>query len=391
MSTTVSGKKKYRNVGYLFSRGGNLAGIDVTRVTHLNIAFGLIYNEEYKEIGPENAPVAVPADFGPGKQHTIYLPPAGAEILSQVDELKAQNPDLKILLSVGGWGARGFSDAAATEEGRKRFARSGREIIDQFGLQGIDLDWEYPVDGGGGIIKARPEDKQNFTLLLQEVREAIGEDKILSIAGAAMVEFTGSSTRPDDGRWTEFDKIIPILDYINLMTYDFQFGSNYFGSALYWPEDWPPRDEIEGYWVSKAVENYLSHGCPADKINLGLAFAAPIPQVVRESPRWREIEKKLKAAGWYDSQEPPLKKVQDLLEDKNGFTKEWDRGARMAYIATEIEGQKQLVLSYIEPRGIREKLNYVKERGLGGAMFWELGADYDNSLVAQIAEELFIV
>ncbi len=126
-------------------------------------------------------------------------------------------------------------------------------------------------------------------------------------------------------------------------------------------------------------------------INLGFALAAPIPQVVRESPRWREIEKKLKAAGWYDSQEPPLKKVQDLLEDKNGFTKEWDRGARMAYIATEIEGQKQFVLSYIEPRGIREKLNYVKERGLGGAMFWELGADYDNSLVAQIAEELFMV
>ncbi|HPT64056.1 MAG TPA: glycosyl hydrolase family 18 protein [Candidatus Atribacteria bacterium] len=391
MSTKVSEKERYRNVGYLFSRGCSLPKIDVTKVTHLNIAFGLIYNEEYKEIGPEkNSHVAVPADFCPGKQHTIYLSPAVAKILSRVDKLKAENPDLKILLSIGGWGARGFSDAAATEEGRKRFARSCKEIIDQFGLQGIDLDWEYPV-GGGGIIKARPEDKHNFTLLLQEVREAIGEDKILSIAGAAMVEFTGSSTSPDDGRWTEFDKIIPILDYINIMTYDFQFGSNYFGSALYWPEDWPPRDETEGYWVSKAVENYLSHGCPADKINLGLAFATPIPQIVRESPHWGEIEKKLKAAGWYDSQEPPLKKVKDLLEDKNGFTKEWDRGARMAYIATEIDGQRQLVLSYIEPRGLTEKLDYVKELGLGGAMFWEFGADYDNSLVTQIAEELFIV
>ena len=391
MSTKVSEKERYRNVGYLFSRGCSLPKIDVTKVTHLNIAFGLIYNKEYKEIGPEkNSPGATPADFGPEKQHTIYLSPAVAKILSRVDKLKAENPDLKILLSIGGWGARGFSDAAATEEGRKRFARSCKEIIDQFGLQGIDLDWEYPV-GGGGIIKARPEDKHNFTLLLQEVREAIGEDKILSIAGAAMVEFTGSSTSPDDGRWTEFDKIIPILDYINIMTYDFQFGSNYFGSALYWPEDWPPRDETEGYWVSKAVENYLSHGCPADKINLGLAFATPIPQIVRESPHWGEIEKKLKAAGWYDSQEPPLKKVKDLLEDKNGFTKEWDRGARMAYIATEIDGQRQLVLSYIEPRGLTEKLDYVKELGLGGAMFWEFGADYDNSLVTQIAEELFIV
>ena len=69
-----------------------------------------------------------------------------------------------------------------------------------------------------------------------------------------------------------------------------------------------PGTRQEGYWVSKAVENYLSHGCPADKINLGLALATPIPQIVRESPPLGEIEKKLKAAGWYDSQEPPLKK-----------------------------------------------------------------------------------
>jgi len=80
----------------------------------INIAFGLIYNEEYKEIGSQKNPyVAVPADFCPGKQHAIYLSPAVTKILSQVDELKAENPDLKILLSVGGWGARGFSDAAA--------------------------------------------------------------------------------------------------------------------------------------------------------------------------------------------------------------------------------------------------------------------------------------
>lgn len=396
----VEKAKEYRNVGYVFQRGSDIAKLDVSKITHLNYSFGLIYNKEFKAVknaetgevfGPEmNFDVATPTYFSESKLHTIYLPPKVDADLKRIDELKEKNPNLKVLLSVGGYDARGFSDAAATEEARKVFAKSCKDTIDKYGLDGIDLDWEYPVNGAWGSIKAREEDKHHFTLMLQEVRNAIGEDKLLTIAGSANTLFTGTEAGGNDGTWTEFEKVMPILDFINIMTYDFQYDSNYFGSAIYPSKQWPAKDDFEGYWVDKAVQNYLAHGCPPEKINLGLAFAAPTPQVVRGSEHYPVIRERLEKAGFYTSSEPGLKRVKDLLENKNGFTKEWDEDAKVAYIATEIDGEKQFVMSYIEPQGLTEKINYVKENNLGGTMFWEFGSDYDNSLVTQIAEELFI-
>lgn len=395
----VTTPHKYRNVGYVFQRGSDISKIDVTKITHLNYSFGLIYNEEYKAVkdletgelfGPElNPDVATPQNFRPEQLHTIYLPPKVESDLARLDELKAKNPDLKVLLSIGGWDARGFSDAAATEEARKAFANSTRNVIAMYELDGIDLDWEYPVNGGAGSIKAIKEDKHNFTLLLMEVRKAIGSDKLLTIAGAGNSLFTGTEAGGRDGTWTEFDKILPILDFINIMTYDFQYNS-YFGSALYPSKKWPANDVNKGNWVDKAVKNYINNGCPPEKINLGLAFAAPIPQVVKMNEHYSIIKERLQKAGFYDSQVPLLKRVKDLLEDKNGFTKQWDEDAKVMYIATELHNKQQFVMSYIEPEGLTEKLNYLKELGLGGAMFWEFGSDYDNSMVTQIADELSI-
>lgn len=392
--------KEYRSVGYVFQRGSDISKIDVTQITHLNYSFGLIYNEEYKAVknaetgelfGPElNPDVATPQYFRPKQLHTIYLPPKVASDLSRLDELKAKNPDLKVLLSVGGFDARGFSDAAATQEARRIFAESCKDVIDMYGLDGIDLDWEYPVNGGWGSIKGRAEDKQNFTLLLAEVRKSIGNDKLLTIAGSANTLFTGTEAGGDDGTWTEFEKIIPILDFINIMTYDFQYDSNYYGSALYPSKEWPAKNASEGYWVDKAVKNYIDNGCPPEKINLGLAFAAPVPQIVRTNEHYPIIRDRLQKIGYYDSKDPSLKRVKDFLENKNGFTKEWDKDAKVMYIATVFDNKKQFVMSYIEPKGLTEKMNYIKELGLGGAMFWEFGSDYDNSIVTQIANELSI-
>ena len=110
-------EKEYRNVGYVFQRNCDIDTLDVTKITHLNYSFGLIYNREYEELGDETNPdVKVPHEFDDSLLHTIYLPEKVASDLSRIDVLKGKNPDLKVLLSVGGWECRGFSDAAATEE-----------------------------------------------------------------------------------------------------------------------------------------------------------------------------------------------------------------------------------------------------------------------------------
>lgn len=103
--------------------------------------------------------------------------------LTHLRSLKAKNPQLKVLLSVGGWEAEGFSDAALSAASRATFAGSVVALLREHSLDGVDLDWEYPGQGVAGI-KSRPQDRQNFTALLQTMRAQLGERYLLTIASA---------------------------------------------------------------------------------------------------------------------------------------------------------------------------------------------------------------
>ena len=139
--------------------------------------------------------------------------------LAALRQLRKKHPHLKLLISVGGWSdSQYFSDAAATAARRESFAASCVDFVVEQGLDGVDLDWEYPVSGGAAGTIHRPADKQNFTLLLQELREQLdrqgrrdGKDYALTIAGAA-------------GNWylnqIEAVKVAAIVDHIFVMGYD---------------------------------------------------------------------------------------------------------------------------------------------------------------------------
>src|SRR5690606_34623164 len=99
---------------------------------------------------------------------------------------KERNPDLKVMIAIGGWGADGFSDMALTPESRAKFIASAKTFIQTYGLDGMDMDWEYPGISGAGT-KARPEDTQNFTTLMKGLREMLDTfdtPKILTFASA---------------------------------------------------------------------------------------------------------------------------------------------------------------------------------------------------------------
>ena len=122
------------------------ATISAEKLTHINFAFARI----------------------DGGGRVVFEDPKFATALKSLLALKQQNPRLKVLVSVGGWEADGFSDAALTDESRDVFARSAVGFVRAHGVDGIDLDWEYPGQGVAGI-KYRAEDKQNFTQLLKRV------------------------------------------------------------------------------------------------------------------------------------------------------------------------------------------------------------------------------
>jgi chitinase len=95
--------------------------------------------------------------------------------------LKESAPSLKVCLSIGGWGSGNFSEMAADDALRKSFAADCARVVEAFNLDGIDIDWEYPTSNAAGI-SASPDDKDNFTLLMRDIREAIGKDKLLTLA-----------------------------------------------------------------------------------------------------------------------------------------------------------------------------------------------------------------
>lgn len=376
--------------------GGNINTLDVRQITHLNYSFGLIYNAEKDET---NAALKDPT-----RLHQIWLSPKVESDLAQLPVLRKQNPQLKVLLSVGGWGARGFSGAAATPETRAVFIQSAMEIMRKYGLDGIDLDWEYPVNGAWGLVASQPADRENFTLLLKELRQAVGSHKLVTIAVGANAESPKS--------WVDVKAIAPLLDYINLMTYDMAYGTQYFNANLYDSKDWPTVAVADKYSVDVVVNNYLTAGLKPQQMNLGIGFYGRVPKrSVEPGIDWSkpDAQKNPVTQPYFGEQEIALFKslgvdltkdtyvkyndiVKTFLNDpQKRFTEHWDAQAMVPWLSVQsAEGKPLFALSYENPRSVAIKAEYIKKRGLAGAMFWEYGADSNNQLARQLAESLGI-
>lgn len=376
--------------------GGNINTLDVRQITHLNYSFGLIYNAEKDET---NAALKDPT-----RLHQIWLSPKVESDLALLPVLRKQNPQLKVLLSVGGWGARGFSGAAATPETRAVFIQSAMEIMRKYGLDGIDLDWEYPVNGAWGLVASQPADRENFTLLLKELRQAVGSHKLVTIAVGANAESPKS--------WVDVKAIAPLLDYINLMTYDMAYGTQYFNANLYDSKGWPTVAVADRYSVDGVVNNYLAAGLKPQQMNLGIGFYGRVPQrSVEPGIDWSkpDAQKNPVTQPYFGEQEIALFKslgvdltkdtyvkyndiVKTFLNDpQKRFTEHWDAQAMVPWLSVQsAEGKPLFALSYENPRSVAIKAEYIKKRGLAGAMFWEYGADNNNQLARQLAESLGI-
>ncbi|EIS7449288.1 glycoside hydrolase family 18 protein [Citrobacter youngae] len=376
--------------------GGDINKLDVRQITHLNYSFGLVYNNEKGETND--------ALKDASKLHQIWLSQKVQDDLLKIPQLRKQNPNLKVLLSVGGWGARGFSGAAATKESRAVFIQSAQEIIAKYGLDGIDLDWEYPVNGAWGLVESQPADRANFTALLTELRAALGHKKLLTIAVGANAESPKS--------WVDVKAIAPSLDYINLMTYDMAYGTQYFNSNLYDSTQWPTVAAADRYSANFVVDNYLAAGLKASQMNLDIGFYGRVPKRAVEpgidwskpdaqknpvtQPYFEPAQIELFKSLGVDLSKDTYVKYNDIVaklinDPQKRFSQHWDDEAKVPWISVQsADGKALFALSYENPRSVAIKADYIKSKGLGGAMFWEYGADDQNQLAKQLADSLGI-
>lgn len=265
--------------------------------------------------------------------------------LNKLINLKAEKPDLKVIAAIGGWGVDGFSDAALTPTSRYNFARQAKQLIDQYKIDGIDIDWEYPGSSAAGI-KSRPEDKENFTLLLTALRDVLGENTWLSVAGTGDKAYINNSL--------DVLNVAPLINYFNLMSYDFTAGetgergrnhqSNLYDSAL----------SLPGYSVDSMVKNLENAGMPSNKIMLGVPFYGRLGATITKS---------------FDQ----LRK--DYI-NKNGFKFNFDKQAKVPYLTKN--GIYEM--SYDNELSILIKGDYVLKNNLGGIFSWTSTYDQANIL-----------
>ena len=353
ISINGAAQKNYsvKVIAYFSGPIAQLDSIDVNKITHLIFCFGHLDGHRYKV---DNA--------------------KDTAIIQKMVSLKAKNPALKVLLSLGGWGGcETCSDAFFTSRGRKEFARSVKEISDFFKTDGIDLDWEYPtirLDNDidtNPVHKTAPEDYNNFTDLVRQLRSTLGESAIVSFAAGGFNTYLQKSV--------DWKQVMKEVDFVNLMSYDLINGySTETGhhTALY---STPKQRES----TDNAVQYLLKIGVDPKKIIIGAAFYARVWENVPSTNNGLYQSGKFKQGIAY-------RHFPERLSAKNGYQSYWDDVAKAPYSYNATEKK---FATYDDERSIELKTKYVKDKGLGGIMFWEISNDkYKGGLVDVINETI---
>lgn len=276
--------------------------------------------------------------------------------------LKKKHPKLKVLLSLGGWGGcEHCSSVFSREQDRAAFVRSVKALLIEYQADGIDLDWEYPAIEGYPGHTYSDEDKRNFTWLVRDLRRELGDKYILSFAAGGFKNFMDQSVE-----WAE---VMPLLDFVNLMTYDLVGGFSTV-TGHHTPLFSTPKQQGS---VNYAVHYLDSIGVPRQKMVIGAAFYARVWGNVSN------LNNGLFQPGQFKSF-VPYRNFDQVLGEKNGFTSFWDPIAQAPY---QYNTKAQLFATFDDTTSVALKANYARREKLGGIMFWQLGEDISNQGMLQ--------
>ncbi len=291
-------------------------------------------------------------------------------------KLKKKYPALRTLISVGGWDwSTRFSDVAASRQSREQFAASCVDFIVEHGFDGIDIDWEYPVQGGASGTIHRPEDRENFTRLIKTLREYLNAQGqkdnrtyLLTFAGGCYTTYIKN---------TDLAALAQTVDFANLMTYDLHGlwdARTDFNAPLYAP-DRSSAEQIN-WSVDKTVRLWLDAGMPAAKMVLGIPFyGCKYTGVTSASDH-----------GWYQTYgDGWLLTYQDIARkylNNPAFKRYFHNQAKTPWL---FDGQT--FISYEDPESIAWKVQYIRDQNLGGAMFWQITQD-NGTLLQALKKEI---
>jgi chitinase len=274
--------------------------------------------------------------------------------LASLASLKTQYPHLKIMIALGGWGGCKACPAVfATEEGRKAFAASTKTFLDSFKIDGLDLDWEYPAIEGFPEHPFGSEDRENFSLLVEELRQTLGWGYELSFAAGGFPEFLEESV--------DWLRIMPLLDRVNLMSYDLVNG-NSSRTGHHTPLYATSEQQAS---AQQAVQFLDSLGVDRKKIVIGAAFYARVWEGVPATNHGLYQPGKFKETLLYHQ-------LETYIGFHPNFEEHWDSVAQAPFLYNP---NQKVFITYDDTRSIEHKTRYALSQGLGGIMFWQLSGD----------------
>lgn len=360
--------------------------VDVSQVTHINYAFADLCWKKYGTGSTACENKEIPLQNRYVHDGEIVLGDHDNDIknFETFASIKEENPHLKTMVSVGGWSwSKNFSNMAATEETRRIFANSAVKFLRAYGLDGLDIDWEYPVEGGETYNSRRPEDKQNFTLMMQIVREALdaagsedGKYYLLTIASGQGDNFTVNA---------DFTNSVSYLDFINIMTYDYS-GSwemlAHHNAPLYADKNHPresaPRNNVKG-----GVTGHLNGGVPAYKLVLGIPFYGKGWSGCPANGEYQTCT--AIPAGSWEAGIFDFSDLENNYVNKSGYVRYWNEASKVAYL---YNSENKMFISYNDQTSMIYNASLVKSLDLAGAMSWDISGDRNKTLSTQLVQDL---
>lgn len=342
---SLSAQKKARPVVIAYVGGfrGNIieaSKIEARRISHINYAFVDVKDNR--------------AWLHNEKTDTVNF--------RKLNELKNINPDLKVVISIGGWTwSKHFSDAVNSDTSTKNFAQSAVDIVSKYDLDGVDIDWEYPGMVGDSNVY-RPEDRIGYTRLFKDLREGLDSLALQTHKKYFVTTAIGSSR--EFLQHTQMDIAQNYLDYILLMSYD--FDDTYDNMTAHHSNLYSPANMPYIYSADVCIKNLKAVGVHPSKIVMGIGFYGK-GKVVNSTDNH----------GLYQIPVHPMfgggyTYLKDSLVNQKDFVRYWDDVSKAPFL---FNADKKIFITYDDEQSVKLKCDYIRKHKLAGTMFWTYFSD----------------
>ena len=323
--------------GYLYSRYPGFTPLDIKTLDIVNICFANIIE----------------------KDGNFSVSTAGVSFIEKVTELR--NNGIRVVLSIGGWKDNSeewipYQNAAASEESRKQVANALLKIVQDYHLDGIDMDWEYPTSS----------DRTNYTLLMKEISDTLKAYNKDYLVTAAIPAGTWISSNYN------LKELNKVLDYFNIMSYDLDDSSKTSHMCALHNSDTATTS------ASVSVDYLVKNGVSKSKIIIGAAFYGRIFYDVKSTNNGLgQSYSSKKSISFTD--------INSNYLNKTNVKRYYDSTAHAYYL---YDSTNKVFISYDDPDAIKDKCDYVIDNDLAGIMYWSYTDDMSDTLMHALYDKL---